>query len=273
MRASIGTNGTNRVRILRAGLLACLFWGGMQLLPRAGAQQTGPGGVPGAGGVRSVFGRTGAVVGATGDYTAAQVTNAAATNVTNTFSAPQTIGAGNQLRLQDPAASFYYALSTPANANYMLFEDSQSTQYLTIVGDGSGLLGPANGLLVDGAGCLGFTPNLWNSTEPANITFCGSQSGTAGIVTLGNGTGGDSTGWLQLTAIGNGSSSNTDLRGHITLSSGTGTYSFTASRFTQAPTCVATDTTNADAVKVTATTSALTITGNGSDVVNYLCAD
>jgi hypothetical protein len=55
------------------------------------AQQTGPGGVPGAGAgggaVASVFGRTGAVVAASGDYTAAQVTDAAATNTANTFTA------------------------------------------------------------------------------------------------------------------------------------------------------------------------------------------
>jgi hypothetical protein len=45
----------------------------------------------GSGAVDSVFGRTGAVVAASGDYTAAQVTNAAATNAANTFTAAQTI--------------------------------------------------------------------------------------------------------------------------------------------------------------------------------------
>lgn len=42
--------------------------------------------------VSSVFGRTGAVVAVSGDYTASQVTNAAATNVGNTFTAAQTVG-------------------------------------------------------------------------------------------------------------------------------------------------------------------------------------
>lgn len=46
----------------------------------------------GGGAVSSVFGRTGAVVATTGDYTAAQVTNAAATNAANTFTQNQTIG-------------------------------------------------------------------------------------------------------------------------------------------------------------------------------------
>jgi hypothetical protein len=41
----------------------------------------------GGGAVSSVFGRTGAVSAQTGDYTAAQVTNAAATNAANTFGA------------------------------------------------------------------------------------------------------------------------------------------------------------------------------------------
>jgi hypothetical protein len=42
-------------------------------------------------GVQSAFGRMGSIVAAAGDYTAAQVTNAAATNVANTFAQPQTM--------------------------------------------------------------------------------------------------------------------------------------------------------------------------------------
>lgn len=47
--------------------------------------------VSGSGSVSSVFGRTGAVVAASGDYTAAQVTNAAAVNAANVFTAAQAI--------------------------------------------------------------------------------------------------------------------------------------------------------------------------------------
>lgn len=51
---------------------------------------------PAGGGVSSVFSRTGAVVAAAGDYSATQVTNAAATNVANTFTAgPQTVSVGS----------------------------------------------------------------------------------------------------------------------------------------------------------------------------------
>ncbi len=52
----------------------------------AGSGQTSGDGT-GSGPVQSVFGRTGAVVAAPGDYTAQQVTNAAATNSSNTFTA------------------------------------------------------------------------------------------------------------------------------------------------------------------------------------------
>ena len=57
------------------------------------AQETGRGGAPGIGtsAVSSVFGRTGAITAAAGDYTAAQVTDAAGTNAANTFKASQTI--------------------------------------------------------------------------------------------------------------------------------------------------------------------------------------
>lgn len=51
-----------------------------------------------SGGVTSVFGRTGAVVAASGDYTAAQVTNAAAVNAVNTFTEHQNLAAGKYLQ-------------------------------------------------------------------------------------------------------------------------------------------------------------------------------
>lgn len=50
-----------------------------------------------SGGVSSVFGRTGAVTAQTGDYTAAQVTNAAAINASNTFTANQIITSSSPL--------------------------------------------------------------------------------------------------------------------------------------------------------------------------------
>lgn len=58
--------------------------------------------------------------------------------------------------------------------------------------------------------------------------------------------------------------------GAITLAGGTGSHTFTTA-YTVAPICTATDTTAANAVKVTASTTAVTVTGTGTDVVNWAC--
>jgi hypothetical protein len=68
-----------------------------------------------------------------------------------------------------------------------------------------------------------------------------------------------------------GSTSNSDLAGTVTLSGGTGSYKFVTPSIATAPICVATDTTNAAPVKVSTTTSTLTIAGAGADVINYIC--
>jgi hypothetical protein len=72
-------------------------------------------------------------------------------------------------------------------------------------------------------------------------------------------------------SIAAGSTSNTDLAGTITLSSGTGSYKFVTPAIASAPICVATDTTSAAPVRVSATASTLTITGTGADLINYIC--
>ena len=70
--------------------------------------------------------------------------------------------------------------------------------------------------------------------------------------------------------IATGTTSNTDLAGFITLSGGTGTYSFTATHVTN-PVCTATDTTAVAAVQAVATTTVLTVNGTGTDVIAYTC--
>lgn len=70
--------------------------------------------------------------------------------------------------------------------------------------------------------------------------------------------------------IATGTTSNTDLAGFITLSGGTGTYTF-SSTHVSAPVCVATDTTTAAAVKASASTTVLTLTGTSTDVIAYIC--
>lgn len=64
--------------------------------------------------------------------------------------------------------------------------------------------------------------------------------------------------------------SNTDLGGLITLSGGTGTYTF-AGTYTSAPVCTASDKTAANAVGVSTSTTVLTLTGTSTDVINYIC--
>lgn len=59
--------------------------------------------------------------------------------------------------------------------------------------------------------------------------------------------------------------------GTVTLASGAGTFAFPTA-YSSAPVCTATDTTAANAVKVSATAAALSISGTGSDTVNFICA-
>jgi hypothetical protein len=58
--------------------------------------------------------------------------------------------------------------------------------------------------------------------------------------------------------------------GTCTLSSGSCSHTFTQA-YPSAPICTATDTTSVEAVKATSTTTAITVTGTGSDVVAWHC--
>lgn len=63
---------------------------------------------------------------------------------------------------------------------------------------------------------------------------------------------------------------NSDIKGQLTLSSGTASYFFSNS-YATAPVCTVSDTTAGNIAVPTTSTSQLTITGTGSDVVNYIC--
>ncbi len=76
---------------------------------------------------------------------------------------------------------------------------------------------------------------------------------------------------ISVPAIRSGSASNTDFSGQLRLSDGKAMYKFQG-RYQNAPVCTATDTTAANPVRVMATPAALTVTGSGGDVVNYICA-
>jgi lysophospholipase L1-like esterase len=66
------------------------------------------------------------------------------------------------------------------------------------------------------------------------------------------------------------STGNSDTAGQITLASGTGSYTF-ANTHAGTPYCTASDTTSANAVKVAATATTLTLTGTTTDVLSYIC--
>ena len=68
-----------------------------------------------------------------------------------------------------------------------------------------------------------------------------------------------------------GSASNTDITGRVTLSVGTGSYSL-GQTYTSAPNCLCNDvTTPGNACSVSESTTTLTFTGTGTDVVKYVC--
>jgi len=73
------------------------------------------------GGVTSVFGRTGAVVAATGDYTAAQVTNAADVTAQNTFQQLQTFNLGSN----------FFGTGSTVNENFFTFQGNTTESHNT----------------------------------------------------------------------------------------------------------------------------------------------
>jgi hypothetical protein len=69
-------------------------------------------------------------------------------------------------------------------------------------------------------------------------------------------------------SISTGSASNTDLAGKVTLTGGTATQPL-AGTYATAPIVLCNDTTAVAAVQCVATTTAITFTGTGTDVINY----
>jgi hypothetical protein len=115
------------------------------------------------------------------------------------------------------------------------------------------------------------------SANPPNNTKVGFNaffSTTANCV-LGNATNtaGECDGALyasgNVTAIQTNASSNTDLTGSLTLSSGTATRSFTGT-YSTPPNCFTNDP-SGNASYASTTSSVLTINGTGTDTVTYVC--
>jgi hypothetical protein len=111
------------------------------------------------------------------------------------------------------------------------------------------------------SGVLPLATGATSLTAPSHFTDNGTTTGTTlpfAVSAAGS------------TSIATSTASNTDLAGQITLSSGSGSYTFTGT-YTSAPICVVSDTSGLNAARPTITTTTLTINGTGSDVVNYIC--
>src|SRR5262249_36754550 len=82
------------------------------------------------------------------------------------------------------------------------------------------------------------------------------------------------TGWhipvVNTASLRTGTALNSDAAGQIVLSGGIGSYTFSGIYVTP-PVCTATDTSAKSALKVSTTNTGLTLTGTGSDTINYIC--
>lgn len=117
----------------------------------------------------------------------------------------------------------------------------------------------------------------FGTSTPANTVTSGITQLAAGILrfnttdnTIGAGNG---LGSLQAMSYGTGTATNRDSAGEVTLTTGSGTFSFTGT-YTSRPECSIHDHTtpaNDHTNTFSVTNTAITITGSGSDVVGFAC--
>lgn len=217
-------------------------------IAQVNAQSVGPGGVPAAG----------------SSFICDSASNCAALNAANTFTQTQTFPASDGIFFPGGDTVKIGWLSGFPSALY--FQMGAGFLFQFVENQGNGM---APGLMLGTHACLSWTSQEFASRQAGESFLC--ENGAPNIYSFGSGMDA-ADGWIQAAAIGNGASSNNDMRGHVTLSGGTATYTFTRS-YTVAPTCVASDTTAASAVKVATTTTTLTLTGSGTDTLSYICAD
>lgn len=120
-----------------------------------------------SGAVTSFNARAGAVVPTTGDYTAAQVTNAVATNVANTFTAAQTAPAFNlQSKAAGPYSTFFDDFYTQANIGHLAIGSAsgnlcgENQTYLDLNHPGNILITSGTGGTGTGDVCSVYGPQL-----------------------------------------------------------------------------------------------------------------
>jgi trimeric autotransporter adhesin len=166
--------------------------------------------------VSSVFGRTGAVVSANGDYTASQVTNVAAGGITGntvqlaineldtekvakagdtmtgqlTMANNITLNAQNQVRYADSDSSNFVAIQSPATvtANYTLtLPDTAGTNGQVLSTNGSGVLSWITPSSVPANNSLDFTHFVDNMTLDASTDIATNGTNVLSITNDGNG--------------------------------------------------------------------------------------
>lgn len=129
-------------------------------------------------------------------------------------------------------------------------------------------------VLLTGTATNGFKAPVFNATndEGTNPTSNAFQTVDGGFFVTGSahlGSQAVATNALGASYV---SGANSDLAGTLTLSGGTITISWPSSHtYSSNPVCVANDFSGIHAISTSATTTGLTINGNGSDTVQYLC--
>lgn len=181
------------------------------------------------------------------------------------------------------AGGLFLKGATPSGAGFLGLGNT------TVAGSFCGSTGPTGCLQISLSGTTYYIP-FWASGSPASISY--STPTTTAIPKVTNTTGpvlGNSAltdNGLSVSSsepiaapsltlsgtptLGIASTLNNDITGRITLSAGTGTYSF-AGTFANAPNCVASDNTALNPVEVATTNTTLTVTGTGTDVITYIC--
>lgn len=176
-----------------------------------------------------------------------------------------TVG-GTALTLQTPDVTGV-ALNIPLGKGTIIFNTLTTTSN-NPAAHGTGRFGPTDAIEY---GCASCNPALTStgSTDMMLIRGNGVSGPTKVCDYLGCALGYGPAGSQM---IGSGQSANSDLDGELTMSGGTGTYTF-INVYTTHPVCTANSSTNIAAVKVTYTgvASVTFTTSGGSDIVEYHC--
>ncbi len=167
------------------------------------------------------------------------------------------------------AAGWVTFPAVPATANGIVYVSGGA------LADSSALTYASGNVSLTGTGTNGFNAPVFASTNStsSNPTDAAFTTGAGEFKVLGNGNVGAQAVAANMFGSSYTSSANTDVAGTLTLSGGTVTQLWPSGRtYSANPVCVANDFTGVHAISAGASTTGLTINGNGTDAVQYLCA-